>query len=276
MDTQTPTPDPAAAGTRPQSVAAFELSLQGRTKVPLTEVFALWEGELHALGEALDATNHILARFARAVSDAAESDAAADDFLRELDLKLISEDHNWRAIFSTIRHQKIWTADHKRTALESYLQYLGFRKRLLNFIIDRQANLAETGRWFFCNQVDLEEGTALSEYVALPEGSPVTLDLREGRMVPVWLAGNRFMLIASQPASLLTDKGLQLTFPRHRNVVGRHPSADVPIPGEYTNVSRAHALVEWDSPFVVTITDLSTNGTLLHAKDYERLVRLPN
>lgn len=273
------TDPPIQAPTRPAGVSGFEDSLQSRTKVPCAAALALWEVEADELESELDRTKDILARFARAVADASVTGQAVDSFLQALDLTLISQDHNWRAIFATMRHQKVWSAGHKQAAMDRYLQYLGFRRRLLGFILERRASLDDTGNWRFAAarrapaMAGATDGEACDEYLRLPEGEPVTLDLRQGRMVPLWLADNRFLLVASQPSSLLTDKGVQLYFPRHRNLVGRHPSADVPIGGDYINVSRAHALVEWASPFTVTITDLSANGTLLRRADHERFAR---
>lgn len=239
----------------------------------------LWGKDHQVLSDELDATTEILNRFARAVADAASDEGGADDFLHQLDLKLISEDHNWRAIFATIRHQKVWSAARRQAVLERYLQYLGFRRRLLAFIMDRRANLSDTGSWLFSHQWALEAGdidanaaAAAEDFVRLPQGEPVTFDLGRGRMLAVWFADRRFLLVASQPPSLVTDTGVQLYFPRHRNLFGRHPSADVPVPGDYVNVSRAHALLEWTTPLRLTITDLSANGILVRGDDHRAMV----
>ena len=87
----------------------------------------------------------ILRRFADAVVESMDAPRTMDDFLAELDLKTISRDHDWRAIFSTVRGRDDEDSPQfKRAVLIKYLQYLSFRKRLLDYIHARKAGLEET------------------------------------------------------------------------------------------------------------------------------------
>ena len=109
----------------------FEGRLAERTKVPPNKLgeFLGWSEERLKLESKTVAK--VLKRFAEAVVDSMEHPDSADKFLRELDLRSISRDHDWWAIFSTIRAQEAGYEGYKRAVLIKYLQYLSFRKRLI-------------------------------------------------------------------------------------------------------------------------------------------------
>jgi hypothetical protein len=270
-------------GSGSSSVAEFRTFLEGRTKVPAGQVddFLAWDEQ--GLEDALLEVSQILRRFADAVADAAEDPTASRDFLRALDLKLISQDHNWRAIFATVRAQSIWSDEHRRLAIKNYLEYLGFRRRLLAFVQEKRASLSQTRAWRF-SQLPRPEPAAHGAtqavpggadapegYYRFPNGVPVDLALPVSRTVNVWLAGSRVLLVGSQPPQLVTDGGEHLPCLRDRNLVGRHVSCDVVVPERYVSVSRAHLLVEWRGGNRVTLTDLSSYGTYLSTQDQDRV-----
>jgi hypothetical protein len=259
-------------GGHPGDSDHFEAMLASRTKVPVERIaeYSAWSPE--RFQEELTFLNDVLKRFARAVVDAMEAPASADAFIRELDLKEISQDHSWRAIFSTIRAQDAWNEDHKRTVLVKYLQYLGFRKRLVEFISARQGNLEETRAWS-----GIAAARALVEhegerFVRLPMGEAVDLNLPADAPMSLLLAGYRFRLARGEALDLMDDQGRHQPLPRTRNLIGRHPSADVVVDAAYGRVSRAHLLLERRDADQVTLLDISSGGTFvppehLSAKD---------
>lgn len=272
----------AAPGRGPasSSVAEFRAFVEGRTKVPADRVDDFLGWDEPDLDRAVEDVDRILERFAEAVAAASATPEATRNFLRSLDLKLISEDHNWRAIFATIRAQNSWSDEHRRLALKNYLEYLGFRRRLLAFVQEKRASLSQTRAWRF-SQLPRPDATsgpsgeqppdAPEGYYRFPNGVPVDLELPLTRTVNVWLAGSRFLLVGSQPPHLVTDGGEHLPCLRDRNLVGRHVSCDVVVPERYVSVSRAHLLVEWRRGNRVTLTDLSSFGTYLSARDQDRV-----
>lgn len=271
----------ATPGPGSSSVGEFRAFLEGRTKVPPQRVDEFLEWDDQVLQEAMGEVEGVLRRFAEAVADAASAPAGTRDFLRALDLKLISQDHNWRAIFATVRAQSIWSDEHRELAIKNYLEYLGFRRRLLAFIQEKRASLSETRAWYFTltpTGAPGEEGASRGAAAApegfyrLPNGAPVELALPASRVLYVWLAGSRFQLVGSQPAQVITDQGESLPCFRDRNLVGRHVSSDVVVPERYVSVSRAHLLVEWHKGGRVVLTDLSTYGTFIESRD-EHLVQ---
>ena len=125
---------------RPRNTAAadslqdFEARLCTRTKVPAERLseFLGWN-EDKVRGEAKVVTR-ILKRFAEAVVQSMEDPGSMDGFLGGLDLTTISRDHDWRAIFSTIRGQvggdRAGRQTHHANALVRHFQVDGTRQHV--------------------------------------------------------------------------------------------------------------------------------------------------
>ncbi len=256
----------------------FESKLSTRTKVPterLPEFFA-WEPE--KIRREAEIVSRILKRFAEAVVDAIEHPDRADDFLRSLDLKAISRDHDWRTIFSTIRSQDADCGDYQRAVLIKYLQYLSFRKRLLDFIMMRKQGLEETDGYETqtlyppagdATQPDMEVLNP-DEFVRLNMGENVQLDYDEGEKIELKLANHLFRLVGARPPCLVDQNGVMYFLRPGRNMIGRHPESDVPIDANFGHVSRAHLIIEWDGNTTLSLIDLSSRGTFLRRKVLQR------
>lgn len=246
------------------SGSQLEAALAGRTKVPVERIaeYSSWPQE--RFRRELEEVNTILKRFAGAVAEAMEEPATAADFLAHLDLKLISQDHDWRAIFSTLMDQADISLDDKRVLLVRYLQYLGFRKRLVEFIFSRQGSLGET-RVLNDVTTGLEETTLEGEpCLRLPLGEAVELRVPEAGGIELMLALHRFRLQADgHQATLVEDDGSRHVLRHGRNLVGRHPSADVVVDGRRRQISRAHLILEWHGKGRFTALDISTGGTFV-------------
>lgn len=256
----------------------FESKLASRTKVPserLPEFFA-WEPD--KIRREAEIVSRILKRFAEAVVDAIEQPNKADDFLRSLDLKAISRDHDWRTIFSTIRSQETDCGEYQRAVLIKYLQYLSFRKRLLDFIMMRKQGFEETDGYETqtlyppaadATQPEMEVLNP-DEFVRLNMGENVELDYEEGETFELKLANHLFRLVGARPPCLVDQNGVMYFLRPGRNMIGRHPESDVPIDPNFGHVSRAHFIIEWDRNSKLSLIDLSSRGTFLRRKVLER------
>jgi hypothetical protein len=258
-----------------ESSDKFEERLAARTKVPfdrLTDYVALDEAKIRSETKT---TARILKRFAQAVADTMEDSANADGFLQTLDLKAVSRDHDWRAIFAAIRDGEGVQDEHKQIVLIKYLQYLSFRKRLLEFVFVRKTGLEETDEI----PVSMGESKTLNEpgvtrhsgspkgrareFRRLLLGEPIRFSLAKGETVEIMLAGHVFRLVAVNPPSLIDQNGVMYFLKLGRNMVGRHPEGDISVDPNFRDVSRAHAIVEWDGHLQIAVTDLSTKGTFV-------------
>jgi len=277
-DAQPPKGTPSAAH---DALSDFESRLSARTKVPphrLSEYLAWSDRQVK---EESQSVARVLKRFAEAVVQAMEDASSADEFLRELDLKAVSRDHDWRAIFSTIRAQATGYEGYKRAVLIKYLQYLSFRKRLLEFIYARKAGLDETDSFTDLSLLpaiaDQLRGATASADAAhdemrrLPFGEAVEVDLPSGRKLDLMMAGHMFRLLGEDPPCLIDQNGVMYFLKPGRNMLGRHPESDVVIDPNFSDISRAHLIIDWRRGATMSIMDFSSRGTYLHASSLSRL-----
>lgn len=261
------------------ALADFESRLAVRTKVPphrLSEYLA-WNDR--QVKEETQSVARVLKRFAEAVVRAMEDSTTADDFLRELDLKAVSRDHDWRAIFATIRAQSGGYEGYKRAVLIKYLQYLSFRKRLLEFIYARKAGLDETDAFTGFAQLPPVQGTEPGAGAAagdeglrrLPFGEAVEVELPSGSKIDLMMAGHRFRLLGEEPPCLIDQNGVVYFLKPGRNMVGRHPESDAVVDPNFSDISRAHMIIDWRHGSTLSIIDFSSRGTWLHPSVLSRL-----
>jgi len=217
----------------------------------------------------------ILRRFAEAVVDSMERAEAADAFLRELDLRAISRDHDWRAVFASLRSSGEGDVARKRDALVKYLQYLSHRKRLLEYVAAGCADLEETDQHSTITALALrfepnappgsgERAAAPEGYLRLPLAESVELELDTRHPIPLMLAAREFRLEAGPPPALIDPRGERRVLARGRNMAGRHPESEVRVDRDFSDVSRAHVVMDWDGGRVLRLIDLSSRGTFVH------------
>jgi len=260
------------------SAQTFEQRLSERTKVPadrLSEFLGWNEDKVRA--EAKRVTR-ILKRFAEAVVQSMEDPDSMGSFIGELDLKTISRDHDWRTIFATIRNQSGDARQHQRAVLIKYLQYLSFRKRLLDFIHARKAGLEETddlSSELTCLPASDERGDRSvvrlglvrtfpdENYERMPLGETVEVVLTAEDVLEFALARHRFELVGGNHPYVVDRKGVTCFVRPGRNMVGRHPESDITVDANFSDVSRAHVVLEWDGGECFRLMDLSSRGTWL-------------
>ena len=279
MHTQTavqllPVPD-----RREDTLQSFETRLSTRTKVPSERLgdFLGWN-EDQVRREAKVVTR-VLKRFAEAVVRSMDEPDSMDSFLDELDLKTISRDHDWRAIFSTLRGQQGGDSEQfKRAVLIKYLQYLSFRKRLLDFIHARKAGLEETDELSSeltripeslgagegsVVRIGLARASHAEGFQRMPLGEAVEISLADGDVLEFMLARHRFELVGGEHPYVVDHSGVTCFVKPGRNMVGRHPESDLTVDANFGDVSRAHMVLEWDGGVLFRFMDLSSRGTWL-------------
>lgn len=255
----------------------FESQLDERTKVPADRLadFLGWS-EDRVRAEAKLVTR-ILKRLAEAVVHSMEDPQSLGTFLAELDLKTISRDHDWRTIFATLRDPGN-TRQHQRAALIKYLQYLSFRKRLLDFVHARKAGLEETDE-LSSELTRVHESDEPSErsvvglgivracpeegFERMPLGETLELELGVEEVLEFVLARHRFELVGGSHPYVVDRKGVTCFVRPGRNMIGRHPESDITVDPNFSDVSRAHMVLEWDTGKGFRLMDLSSRGTWL-------------
>ncbi len=288
--------DPTREGMIQDGPTAFESRLAFRTKVPAERLHEFLNWPVYKLRRESEHVSRVLKRIAEAVVNSMENPASTNAFLRDLDLKSISRDHDWRAIFSTIRAHEGGYDGYKRTVLIRYLQYLSFRKRLLEYIYTRKQGYDEMDSYsdelteypsplpmpapdpgFNAGDGPVSEDGLrrfTGDFRRMPLGEALEILVCKDEKLDIMLAGHLFRIIGGHPPSLIDQNGVTYFLKDGRNMVGRHPESDVPIDQNFSDVSRAHVIVEWEGTDRIIVIDLSSRGSFIRHKILEAALTL--
>ncbi len=271
------------------SLQAFEDNLSQRTKVPperIVEFLACSNAELEQQARVIEEVER---RFTILLDRCEKEPDNLGPFMRALDPKAFSRDHDWRSLVLALSRQGGGYETYKRVALTKYLEYLSFRKELLNFICSRRKQSGQAGRLAkdvgkalggpdqrsaaSLKQTDAFGMTrvaampmASDKYVRLPDKETVRLALRKGESLLLFLASHRFELKAqADELALVDERGVSHYLPAGRSSIGRHIDNDVMLDARYQEISRFHLIIERDEPPTLRLTDISSFGTFVDA-----------
>ena len=251
----------------------FEFCVAPRTAVPslrFNELFRRPTVELRAEAAKMGT----LARQLQGVLDDAEQHGIfCTQTLANLGVRMISKDHDWRAIFiELVETQRVDDA-YTRVALAAYLQYLGARRDVIQslFVLKHDAGRGaaasdafapDKSTVIFAHEEPLA-GPSEHRLRRLPQGEAVTLRLEIGEDITIKLAKHRFSLSHQQGWSLLADNGKRYRLGPGVNSVGRSRDNDVAVDAHLANVSRKHLLAQPVGADVIVLTDISSYGTYI-------------
>ncbi len=274
-----------------QNLQAFEENLSQRTKVPperIVEFLSCSNAELEQQARVIEEVER---RFATLLERCEEEPERIGPYMRALDPKAFSRDHEWRNLVHELSREGPRFQEHKRMALTKYLEYLSFRKELLNFICSRRKQPTQVGKFLDSDVAKVLEPAeeshvgalketdafgmtrvvampmASDKYVRLPEKESVRFKLREGESLELFLAAHRFEVhVEGEELRLVDERGVAHRLPEGRSSVGRHIDNDVMLDSRYQEISRFHLIIERPDPESLRLTDISSFGTFADAK----------
>jgi len=264
------------------SVAAFEFTAAGRTAIPLEKFTDMIRMPAAELRHEANGIRQVERNFIEVLEKCLERPESCGAFIRELGVKSYSKDHEWRDIMNALNDLGPQFDDYKKVALVKYLQYLGSRQEILNWlyqahtsksVVDEdemlETHAAETRGIgtketviFDLMQID-DSHRFVNPFERLPRGETVVLRLPEGASVEILLSKHRFKLVAGEDYLLLDDAGHQYPVTDGRNIVGRHVGNQIHIDNNYRSVSREHLILELTEDRKLRVTDLSSHGTFV-------------
>jgi hypothetical protein len=214
----------------------------------------------------------VLSQFAEAVAQAMTDTSSPDTFINTFDLRYISRDHDWRAVFSALRNQGAGHRDHKLVAMRKYLEYLATRRELIDKVVADRDRLQDTFGHDDPTRPGARDTTVVErlpdgesvELKRLPNGESVEVQLPADGSLRMRLGRHPFSLVGGIP-QLIDEYQHPYPFRRGHQSVGRHAECHVRVNANFSDVSRVHMLVEWRGGNVLSITDLSSLGTFVDA-----------
>ena len=260
------------------AVGDFEFALASRTEVPATKVAELVQLTPEDLRSEATSIREVERRFVEVVARSLEEPGSVGHLLRELDLKLFSQDHEWRAIIQALIGQPAQFDEYKQIALVKYMQYLGSRQDVLSSLYANKVDWRATALApdaapnaspdkfretliFDVAEPQVREET-VSRFERLARGETVAVGVIGDRL-EIILSRHRFSLQPGSPARLFDENGPEYELASGRNVVGRMPGMEVVVDAGYRDVSRKHLVIETSHSSYVLLTDLSSHGTFV-------------
>ncbi len=257
------------------SARDFEFALAGRTSVPAAKIASLVELPDDSLLKEAEAIRRVEKRFADALSGSLEEVISISPFLKELDLSLISQDHQWRKIVHALNATTRSFEEYKKIALVKYMQYLTARQEIVKTLYRNRRSHADRARSdgdgapevelretvIFDLAAHAREGAAQGAFARIPKGETVEIDFRDGQQVGLMLAKHACSIALGDSLAFVDDAGKGSPLRPGKTIVGRDASSDIVINPNYRDVSRKHLIVETDGKTLVRLTDISSHGT---------------
>ncbi len=260
----------------------FEFALASRTEVPTPKITSLVRLSDEALKDEARAIKKVEMHFVDLLTANTEDPAALGHDLQGLDIKLFSQDHQWRSIMSALRGRESDYDDYKKLALVKYMQYLSARQEIVKSIsAERQqrvrvpvfpekpephdADQALRDTVGFELAADNGEKAQSEGFTRLPKGEVVAIRLQAGQKLELSLAGHRFGLLEGSPLRLVGENGDQHILQQGKNLIGRELGNHIVVDSSYRDVSRKHLLIDFADPRTVRLTDVSSQGTFVRA-----------
>lgn len=268
------------------SKADFEFALASRTEVPAGKIEELVRFEPRQLLDEASSVREVERHFVEVLSRSIQEPGSIGYLLREMDMKMFSQDHEWRGIMQALARQDSRFDDFKQLALVKYMQYLASRQDVLKGIythksvpgsVEHDTEYGPETQFRETLIFDMDEPHAGPEHheaqgeeparlVRLPRGESLRVKPPAGETMELVLSRHPFHVRTGAEPVLVNDDGSELALKPGRNVVGRHPDSDVMVSAAYRDVSRTHLILELEADGAVRLTDLSTHGTFVPAR----------
>ncbi len=260
----------------------FEFALAGRTCVPVSKIAALVDvADTDLLNEAA-AIKKAEQRLSEALSGLLANIADINQFLKEIDLSLISQDNEWRAIISALMPVPASFEHYKKIALVKYMQYLVSRQETIKVLHEQrkkhmngaasgggghteaEAKLKETAIFDFTTFATVAEDA--TEYGRLPKGETLEISVEPDDPFTLLVAKHKCQILHRDRLLFVDNKGQETTLRTGKNIIGRDLGADVVMDAQLRDVSRKHLIIESDGTSLVLVTDISSHGTWVNPK----------
>ena len=267
------------------SKSDFEFALASRTDVPAAKISDFVQFNPQQLLDEASSVRQVERHFVETLSRSIQEPGSIGYLLREMDIKMFSQDHEWRAIMQALTRQERRFDDYKQLALVKYMQYLASRQDVLKGIYthkvtsgvnpEMDADSVQDPKYRQTVIFDVSapliapaqpnESIAPSRLARLPRGESINFRAVGADMIELVLSRHSFRLRAGSNPMLFDNEDNEYPLRSGRNVLGRHPDSDVMIDAAYRDVSRTHAIVDMRDGGEVFITDLSSHGTFVDA-----------
>ncbi|MGH8120920.1 MAG: FHA domain-containing protein [Gammaproteobacteria bacterium] len=265
------------------SIADFEFSLNGRTSVPVKKITEMVKQAPQKLRKEATTIKEIEKRFVSILSRSIENPKSINQALRELDLNVFSQDHNWRSIMSALNAGDDELNPYRRVALVKYMQYLSARQEIIKYLYSEKQSAANAVTPTMENNgastaADRLSGTLILEspiveslretatdgLERLPKGEAVVIQLGNNRAIGIRLSKHKCSLSSRNGTEFIDQSGKHYPLNMGRNIIGRDPASTIKLDSSLRDISRLHLLIENLGNNRLQLTDMSSHGTFMN------------
>lgn len=243
--------------TAPDEFVAF---LRARTQIRDARLQEFAGYDAHALKREARKMLHAHQNVMNVMVSAKETGEPLLVLWRHLDISKVPDDYDWPSILFALGKAPAAAEPYRHEALTLYLEFLEKRREALDKYRTPEAEAPDAQA-----ADDARARATLRDYVRLPHGRTVEVNLTEDPDVTVFLGANRYHLSRRGGAvafAVPDDVAPHLLKPG-RNTVGRASNCDVRLPDGSRDVSREHLVVEVGTDRSVTVKDMSSRGTYM-------------
>lgn len=273
------------------STAEFEFALAGRTCLPPNKLANLMAQSDETLMREAEGIRAVEKRFSDALSGVLKDVTSISPFLKELEMGLISQDHDWRQIMMALNQTDRSHEEFKKIALVKYMQYLTARQETIQSVYaSRQATRtavlnsqpsasgangaghangksddADNNQFrstviFNVNQSAHAEPEESRKFGRIPKGETVEFSLHQDEEAPLLLAQHRCTVLNKDRLMFVDNQGHDTDLQPGKSIIGRDLSCDIVVDPSLREVSRKHLIVEVEGE-LIRLTDISSHGT---------------
>jgi len=264
------------------AVDDLKFALEAKIQLPVSKYDELRALSMEALEKQATDIRKVEVRLLQILDDSFSEPMALDNELRELDVRIFSEDHGWRDLIEALNDQDSKFTDFKRVALVKYLQYLANRQDLIKRVywtkyrktrgepvasqVPAPGDTKDTTIFDAAELSGTLDDSETEDLQRLPRGEAVDIRLLPGQEMAIRLSVHPFKFVRADGAYLVDDKGREYSLQPRRSTVGRSAENDVVVDSAYRSVSRKHLIVDFPDRERMVLTDRSSHGTYLPLK----------
>jgi len=269
-------------GKHGSEVERFSSRLASLVKVPSSRIAEFVDSSALELQQQLAVIDEVDGRFEAILTAVRRDPDQGLQAFAGLDLRIVSRDHGWRDILAREELRQRDALPFLVVALEKYIEYLHFRRRLLAFILERRALMESASRGdlspFMATLRDVSRretsafdrpardlGAMASDvYRRLPAREAYLLHFPADEEMTLVLAGHPFrMSRGTEVLTLKDENGAAYQIPPGSHTVGRARDCDVVLDANLREISRRHLVIEWDGESRLTLMDVSHLGSFV-------------
>ena len=265
------------------SSAEIAFCLDGRTSVSankLSELIQMTIDELKKQKEDVNKVNKSLIKVLNKIVDKPDS---VEQYLRELDSQMFSQDQSWRDIFKAINNVSEEINDVRATIITKYLKYLSTVEDTLEYILAEKERYAgelvgvaaeqplDFGATWAVSQLRNDVKPDFSEndnFKLLPRNKKVLVNLVPGKKIEMRLSSYPCQLIAMNDSISFIDNSGARSLNKGQNTIGRSEKCSLMIDASQKHVSRRHLHVLVTDNNKLQLTDTSSEGTYINTDFY--------